>query len=182
MRREPVAEYFRLALREILGPKPTHGVQVSIAKRTGVSPSYLNDILKERKSGSEEVRRAISAALGKSYEELINRGREIVTEKKSTEGVLSEEIDIAEDMDWLKEAGSGPPAGGRHPRKISPHLINSTILEHTIEKVESGLSKKGRALDPARKARLISLLYEYSIEAGKEVDSELVDKYLGLIA
>ncbi len=52
------------------------GSQVKLAKDASISPSYLNDILKKRKNGTEEVRRAISKALDKSYSEILTIGGE----------------------------------------------------------------------------------------------------------
>lgn len=53
------------------------GGQARIAKRAGLSPSYLNDILKKRKLGSEEAKRKLAFALGSTYEELLTIGTNI---------------------------------------------------------------------------------------------------------
>ena len=50
------------------------GGQVDIAKAAGIKPSYLNDILMQRKYGTEKTRRAISFALEKNYQDLIALG------------------------------------------------------------------------------------------------------------
>ena len=52
------------------------GCQARLAKATGLSASYLCDILKSRRNGTEEVRRAISKALDKSYSEILSIGAE----------------------------------------------------------------------------------------------------------
>lgn len=51
------------------------GAQKRVAKSAGISPSYLNDILKKRKSATEETRRKIAKALNSTYEEIMDIGR-----------------------------------------------------------------------------------------------------------
>jgi transcriptional regulator with XRE-family HTH domain len=76
MRREPIDQYFRTAVRKIIG-NSKRGYQAEIARAAGISASQLNDILQGRSSGSEETRRSIAAALECSYEDLIRQGKEI---------------------------------------------------------------------------------------------------------
>jgi hypothetical protein len=47
--------------------------------------------------------------------------------------------------------------------------------------VENGLVSKESALDPDKKARLITLLYDYAIRTGQEVEKETIQKYLDLV-
>ena len=51
------------------------GSQAALAKRAGIKPSYLCDILNYRKNGTETTRRSIASALGVTYEEILNAGR-----------------------------------------------------------------------------------------------------------
>ena len=66
---------FLTGVKTILDPMGW-GSQVKLAKAAGISPSYLNDLLKKRRNGTEEVRRAISKALKKSYSEILEIGGE----------------------------------------------------------------------------------------------------------
>jgi transcriptional regulator with XRE-family HTH domain len=84
MKREPIDQYFREAVREILQGKP-RGTQADIARRSGIKPSTFNDLLKGRSAGTEETRRAISNALGENYEMLLARGREILGSKQEAD-------------------------------------------------------------------------------------------------
>ncbi len=182
MKREPIAEYFRVAVFEILGDEPHRGAQVKLAKNSGISASYLNDILKKRTDGSEDVRRAISGALGKSYEDLVNRGREIMgaQEKVETSSISPTSIDSSVDLRWLKTGEGQTIDGGERGKAVRSH-IDSKLLEYLIQETENGLARIGQAIDPSKKARLISVLYDYSVETGKQIEAELVDKYLSLI-
>jgi transcriptional regulator with XRE-family HTH domain len=57
------------------------GDQAVLARKAGVSTSQLNDILKGRRSGSEEMRRILAAALdypGRHYEDFLDIGRAIL--------------------------------------------------------------------------------------------------------
>lgn len=68
------------------------------------------------------------------------------------------------------------------PVPVGRSHVDANALQQIIAAVEDGLMGRKIVLDPSKKARLILLLYEYSIETGKEVEAELVDKYLELIA
>jgi len=71
--------------------KASYGAQAEIARKTGLQPSYVNDILKSRKQGTEQTRRAIAHAIGMSYEEMILQGRQIVMGQKIQEHVKGAE-------------------------------------------------------------------------------------------
>ena len=62
------------------------GAQKKIAELAGIRPSFLNDILKGRKFGSERTRRAIATALDATYEEVLEIGDEKVQDKTSLIG------------------------------------------------------------------------------------------------
>lgn len=68
-------EAFRKAL-DLLVEQSGHGAQKKIAEKIGRSPSYLNDILRGRTSGSLPVRQGIAEALGLEYAEMLDMGRE----------------------------------------------------------------------------------------------------------
>lgn len=51
------------------------GSRAELARKVGISPSYVSDILCRRKTGSEPVRRKIAAVLGAAYEEILEIGR-----------------------------------------------------------------------------------------------------------
>ncbi len=177
MEREPIAEYFRLALEETLGPVAQRGVQARIAATAGISPSYLNDILKGRTDGSEDVRRAISKAIGQSYEQMIDRGR--VMRRVSVEGpTLSANETVNRDIQWILTRKR--PASERKSDK--PATLNTDLLRKIILEVETGASGKGIVLDPAKKARLIAILYEHSVSSGRSIGKKTVENYLDLLS
>jgi len=66
---------FRRALEAVV-EQSGHGAQKRIAEKIGRSPSYLNDILKGRTSGSLSVRQGIAEAVGMDYAEMLELGRE----------------------------------------------------------------------------------------------------------
>lgn len=60
--------------------------------------------------------------------------------------------------------------------------IDIDILRQIIEGVEEGLKRNKLKLEPDKKARLISLLYEHYSESDKEPDNKTVTKYLQLVS
>jgi hypothetical protein len=69
----------------------------------------------------------------------------------------------------------------RPSTSAQPDHVNSELLRQILEALESGLARSGIEVSPAKKAALVSLLYEYSMETGKLVGAETVDRYLRLI-
>ncbi len=181
MRREPIAEYFRLAVLEILGAKPARGFQVRLANASGISPSYLNDILKRRTDGSEDVRRAMSKALNKSYEELVSRGEELFRIQRQGEKIAAEAENLKGDLEWILTGKGAIKKDGGFPISATPHCIDADALQQIIEWIEDGLVRKNAFLEPGKKARLITLLYDYYVETGKSVRKEVIEKYLSLV-
>lgn len=59
--------------------------------------------------------------------------------------------------------------------------VDARKLEGIIEKIEEDLATNQLTLKLKKRARLILLLYEHSMEAGKDVDGATGQKYLGLI-
>ena len=175
MEREPISKYFRLALKEILGPGAQRGVQVRLAGAAGISASYLNDVIKGRAEGSEDVRRAISKAVEQSYEQMIDRGRELAESPKDTKHTVSTNDKVSQDLQWILTGKKLEQRGHR----VS--ILNTELLRKTIFEVEEGLSRKAMTLDPAKKSRLISILYEYSVTSGKSAMKKVVDNYLDLL-
>jgi transcriptional regulator with XRE-family HTH domain len=84
MQKEPLDRIFRAALQDRI-TKGGRGTQAMVSKKAGLLPSYVNDILKGRKYGSEEVRRAIAMALGYNYEDFLDLGRELLGLKTKTD-------------------------------------------------------------------------------------------------
>jgi transcriptional regulator with XRE-family HTH domain len=94
-------------------------------------------------------------------------------------GLLEEIFHL--DFKWLL-TGKGSMRVEERPSPLAqPDHVNSELLRQTLEAVEGGLARSGIKVDPAKKATLISLLYEYSGETGKPIRAETVDRYLGLI-
>lgn len=89
------------------------------------------------------------------------------------------EIEILiRDIQWIL-AGKTPT-----PEKSSDKAatVDIELLWKIILRVEEGLSRKGMTLDPAKKARLISILYESSLNTGKGARKKVVDCYLDLLS
>ncbi len=72
--KENIDEIFRQALDKIILSKGW-GAKRRMALQIGVAPSFITDILKGRKYGSEQTRRTIAESLGYSYEEFLDLGR-----------------------------------------------------------------------------------------------------------
>ncbi len=71
-------ECFRSALKAEANDKKQkegRGYQSRIAKDAKVSKTYLSDIARGEKPGSEEVRHRIALTLGYEYEEFIELGK-----------------------------------------------------------------------------------------------------------
>jgi len=80
-------------------------------------------------------------------------------------------------MNWLlsgegKMKGTGGAAQGP---------VDLDALRQIISGVEKGLASKHRALDPERKARLVTLLYDHFVVKQSKVEEEVVEKYLELV-
>jgi hypothetical protein len=79
---EDINKIFRAALEYVFEHTLTrHGDQIALANSAEVPATTLNDILKGRRNGSEETRRALAAALdfpGRLYEDFLDIGRAIL--------------------------------------------------------------------------------------------------------
>ena len=73
---------FHAALKHILD-KAERGFQKELSGKTGVKPSVINDIYRERTHGSEATREKLVVALGYSYEDFLSLGRWILSGKKA---------------------------------------------------------------------------------------------------
>jgi transcriptional regulator with XRE-family HTH domain len=82
---------------------------------------------------------------------------------------------------WLLTGQGSMRAEVQPPPLAQPVHVNTELLRGILEAVESGLARGAVGVNPAKKAMLVSLLYEHSVETGKGVEAETVDKYLGLI-
>jgi transcriptional regulator with XRE-family HTH domain len=67
------------------------------------------------------------------------------------------------------------------PECHTTKAIESDILRQIIREVEDGLVSKASVIDPDKKARLITLLYDYAIRTGQAVERETIQKYLDLV-
>ncbi len=70
-------ERFRAAVNRLLALRG-RGAQAGLARDTGLSASYLNDMLRGRKDGSEGARRAVAHCAGLRYDALLEAGRIIL--------------------------------------------------------------------------------------------------------
>jgi hypothetical protein len=76
-----ISKYFVAALKAETGKRP-RGTKKWLADQVSTTPSHITDILQERKYGSEEMKRAITAALGWSYEEFLRYGQCLVEDRE----------------------------------------------------------------------------------------------------
>jgi len=81
---------------------------------------------------------------------------------------------------WLL-TGIGSMNAAQGPECHTTKAIESDILRQIIREVESGLVSKESVIDPDKKARLITLLYDYAIRTGQDVEKETIQKYLDLV-
>jgi transcriptional regulator with XRE-family HTH domain len=81
-------EYFRAALLDAVKGR---GAQARLARDSGIGPSYINNIVKNRDSGSEATRRALAAALGfpgRRYEDFLDKGRALLASPPSDQTIF----------------------------------------------------------------------------------------------
>ena len=72
---EDTSKVFQKSLQHFLTRR---GDQAALARRAEISPSQLNDILKGRRNGSDDLRRTLAASLGypgRLYEDFLDLGR-----------------------------------------------------------------------------------------------------------
>lgn len=81
---------------------------------------------------------------------------------------------------WLL-TGTGSMNVARGSECHTTEVIESDILRKIIREVEDGLVSKESVIDPDKKARLITLLYDYAIRTGQDVEKETIQKYLDLV-
>jgi transcriptional regulator with XRE-family HTH domain len=85
------------------------------------------------------------------------------------------------DLHWLVTGEDCMKSVGDEALSTQPQHPDSDKLRKVIVQVEAGISRSGAMLDPDKKARLIIILYDYSIGTGKPIGPELVDQYLSLV-
>ena len=64
---------------------------------------------------------------------------------------------------------------------LPQNLIDQKALKTIITEVEKRLSDENKVLAPEMKAELITVLYEYCVDSGREVDDKMVGSYLRLV-
>lgn len=74
-----------------------------LAKQSGISPQYANQLLKQDRYGSEAVRRKIAAALGFTYEEFLEVGRGLKSELRKAARPLSPNVVLASHLNAVPE-------------------------------------------------------------------------------
>ncbi|HAS53374.1 MAG TPA: hypothetical protein DCS42_04170 [Nitrospiraceae bacterium] len=78
--KQTIAQRFAAQLNKALAGEP-HGKQKEMAEAIGVTPSRLNNIIRGRRGGDEDLRREICKYLGRDYEEfLFGRGGAVTQE------------------------------------------------------------------------------------------------------
>lgn len=75
-------------------------------------------------------------------------------------------------------SGSGEHVG----HIINDHsTLDSDVLEDVLRQIECALEERKITLDPAKKANLIQLVYEYCVGTGKNVP-DTIDRFLRLVS
>lgn len=77
---------------------------------------------------------------------------------------------------------AAPAAGGFSEE---PPTLRAAVLQYAIARVEQWLVDKGRALDPARKAEVITLIYEIAVAEeprGADTSDRRIQQILQLVA
>ncbi|MEN6489816.1 MAG: helix-turn-helix transcriptional regulator [Smithella sp.] len=85
------------------------------------------------------------------------------------------------DLNWLISGEENSPSGECSKVSASRKALDSEKLRQVMMCVEDGLARHNKAIELDKKVSLITLLYEYIIGTDKDIDTELVDKYLNLI-
>lgn len=84
MKREQIHKLFEAALRQIL-EKQGWGAKSALAKRVGISPQYMGQLVKGDRKGDEELRHLIARELGFSYSDFLEVGRRALNIDKKEE-------------------------------------------------------------------------------------------------
>jgi transcriptional regulator with XRE-family HTH domain len=85
------------------------------------------------------------------------------------------------DFRWLLTGEGTMTSADSSSPSAKLRSIDSRALQQIIQTVEERATQAGITLGAAKKARLIVLLWEYSVETGKGIEPEMVDKYLELV-
>jgi transcriptional regulator with XRE-family HTH domain len=106
---EDISKIFREAITHSLD-KGEWGKKSQLAKKIGIAPSQLHDILIGRRYGTEEQRRALAAALGypgRTYEDFLDIGRKLLAGEATELGTppLSHaKMELIEDIKLLDDS------------------------------------------------------------------------------
>lgn len=76
-----LSTYFVAAFKAEVAHSP-RGTQAKLARAANIAPGQVTDILKGRKFGTEETKRALATALGWEYEEFLKYGQCLITGKE----------------------------------------------------------------------------------------------------
>lgn len=120
-----IANYFAVALKWALRIR---GERDRLAVRVGIDPSYVSNLSGGRRMGSEKMRRAISAALGYTYEDMLSLGQWILEGKDPSRFAELQGI-AREGLSWGKTKSAA--AGGLTVRgnvTAGPEIIGGIPL------------------------------------------------------
>lgn len=76
-----LSTFFAAAFKAEVANSP-RGTQAKLARSANIAPGQVTDILKGRKFGTEETKRALAAALGWNYEEFLKYGQCLIEGKE----------------------------------------------------------------------------------------------------
>ena len=72
--------------------------------------------------------------------------------------------------------------GQKYITDLPPSPVDSSTMKSIIEAVEERLLRLRIMLKPDKKAEVITALYDYFVETGKEINKDTVERYLRLAA
>jgi len=137
---EDINKIFRAALEYVFEHTLTrHGDQIALANSAEVPATTLNDILKGRRGGSEDTRRALAAALrypGRQYEDFLDIGRAILAGRPILELTTDyvSEADLAAagyfqvSLDQADRLGAGGGRGLVKLENTAPVVVHGPTL------------------------------------------------------
>jgi len=74
---------FQAALEKAIAERG-YGARARLARKVGVTPTYITRLIKSKSYGSEQTRRRIADAFGFTYEDFLNYGRGIDRGEENT--------------------------------------------------------------------------------------------------
>lgn len=152
---------FRTALTKMLSDLG-HGAQARLADHANISRSVLNDIVKGRTPGSEDVRQKLASIFGYNYEDFLKIGRDILSPNNITTNAVKEQqekytiISNGEPLETIDVEHCQIISKFKHrdwARQINSYLIeieDNPTDRNTVERVVKALADQARGQKKAK--------------------------------